>query len=280
MMQLLRDTAQARTFEKTASAKAIAKPEDWNVRGAHFKLGLQDEVGFIQPPQIPVELRSIQLDLEAMEQRGGPSWSMFGSVQNRMTAYAMAQVVATTNQIAKYYHKGLIDLFSDMDNFMLQLIKDNDYRPYDMTLPSGLPPKSRLSAEYELRIPGDMVQRATTARMLNPEFELSDERIMEELFPEIKNPTDELAKIRASKARKHPIYATISLAEALKQEATLLRNGKDTGGADLYEKAATRLEQEIIGGEQPKPGATRPHVGVRPEVQPPNSRAEIPEELR
>ncbi len=125
-----------------------------------------------------------------------------------------------------------------------------------------------------------MVQRATTARMLNPEFELSDERIMEELFPEIKNPAEELAKIRASKARKHPIYATISLAEALKQEATLLRNGKDIGGADLYEKAAARLEQEIIGGGQQQPSTTQPSVGVRPEVQPPTQRAEIPEELR
>ena len=275
MMQLLRDTAQARTYEKSTSAKQIVQPETWYRRGAHYKLGPQDEVGFIQPPAVPVELRSIQLDLEAMEQRGGPSWTMFGSVQQRMTAYAMSQVVATTNQIAKYYHRGIIDLVSDIDNFFYDLVKTFGYKPYGISLPSGLPANIQLTAEYELRIPGDLTQRATTARMLNPEFELSDERIMEELFPEIKNPTEELAKIRASKARKHPIYAAISLAEALKQEARLLRNIGDTGGAELFEKAAERMELEITG-QQPQqaeraPAPPRP----RPEALPPSEAQQL-----
>ena len=280
MMQLLRDTAQARTYEKSTSSNQIVKPETWYRRGAHYKLGPQDEIGFIQPPPVPVELRSIQLDLEAMEQRGGPSWTMFGSVQQRMTAYAMAQVVATTNQIAKYYHKGIIDLYSDIDNFFYNMMKTYNYKPYGMSLPSGLPANLKLSAEYELRIPGDLVQRATTARMLNPAFELSDERIMEELFPEIKNPTEELARVRASKARKHPIYATISLAEALKQEATLLRKANDIAGAELYEKAAGRLEQEIMSFGQEQPATRQRQPRVRPEVQPPTTRAQIPQELR
>jgi len=272
MMQLLRDTAQARTFEKTTSAKQIVHPEDWNRRGAHYKLGPQDDIGFIQPPAVPVELRSIQLDLEAMEQRGGPSWTMFGSVQQRMTAYAMSQVVATTNQIAKYYHRGVIDLFTDMDNFMYDLIKTNGYRPYGMELPKGLPANTRLSAAYELRIPGDLTQRATTARMLNPAFELSDERIMNELFPEIKNPTEELALVRASKARKDPVFAALSLVEALKEEARLMRAAGDTRGAELYDTAASRKEQEILGEQQQQPGqqgAVSPRI--RPEVLPPGT---------
>ena len=269
MMQLLRDTAQARTYERTSSAKQIVQPETWYRRGAHYKLGLQDEIGFIQPPAPPVELRQLQLDLEAMEQRGGPSWTMFGSIQQRMTAYAMSQVVATTNQIAKAYHTGIIDLFTDIDNFFYSMIRENNYSPYGMKLPDNLPPDVRLSASYELRIPGDLVQRATTARMLNPDFELSDERIMEELFPEIKNPTEELARVRASKARKHPIYAQISLAEALKQEALLLRNARDTTGAELYEKAAERLEAEITGEAQEQAQQQqRQNVRIRPEVSP------------
>jgi len=272
MMQLLRDTAQPRTYEKTSSAKQIVQPETWYRRGAHYKIGLQDEIGFISPPPIPVEFRNLQLDLEAMRDRGGPSSSMFGSITNRMTSYAMSQVAATTNQLAKDYHTGIIDCLSDIDNFFYALIKENKYKPYALDFPQGLPETAKLTAEYELRIPGDLVQRATTARMLNPEFEISDERIMEELFPEIKNPTEELGKIRASKARKHPIYATISLAEALKQEALLLRNGGDTEGADLYEKAAARVGQEIIGQQEQEtlPGeGAQPRVRVRPEVSPP-----------
>lgn len=281
VLQILRDTAQARTFERSASATQIVKPETWYRRGAHYKLGIQDEVGFIQPPAIPVELRSTQLDLEAMMQRGGPSWTMFGSVQSQMTAYAMAQVVATTNQISRYYHQGIVDCISDIDNFFLDLIRANNYKPYGMSLPANLPPSAKLTAEYELRIPGDMVQRATTARILNPEFELSDERIMAELFPEVKNPSEELANVRASKARKNPIYAQLSLIEALRQEAELLRDEKDLEGAELYEKASARLEQAIIGEAQQAtaPPAER-SAGIRPEVQPPQVTEQMPPERR
>lgn len=268
IFQLLRDTAQARTYEKSSSSNQIVKPETWYRRGAHYKMGLQDEVGFIQPPTIPVEIRSAQLDLEAMEQRGGPSWTMFGSVQQRMTAYAMAQVAATTNMTAGEFHEGVVDCISDIDNFWYRMIKANGYKPYKMSLPSGLPSDARISASYELRVPGDIIQRATTGRMLSPAFELSDERILEELFPEIKNPVEELARIRASKARKHPIYVQLSLIATLRQEAVILKEAKDASGAALYEMAADRLEQELMGEEQetPLPGKV---PGARPEALPP-----------
>ena len=268
ILQMLRDTVQARTFERSSSTKTIVQPESWYRRGAHYKLGLQDEVGFIQPPALPAELRSIQLDMEAMLQRGGPSWTMFGSIQQRMTAYAMAQVVATTNQIAKNFHRGVIDCITDIDNFLYDMIRNNGYTPYGLSIPENLPPIAKLSAEYELRIPGDLAQRATTARMLNPDFELSDERIMEEIFPEIKNPTEELARVRAGKARRNPIFAQISLIEALRQQATLLRDARDMESAALFDKAADRAEAMLVGvPEQPaQPG----RVGVRPEVIPPS----------
>ncbi len=278
MMQILRDTAQPKTFERTSSAKQIVKPEEWNQRGAHFSIGLQDEIGYIAPPGVPVELRSIQLDLEAMEQRGGPSWTMFGSVQQRMTAYAMSQVIATTNQIAKYYHLGIIDLFTDIDNFMYDLIRENNYKPYGIQLPDGLPGGVRMSAAYELRIPGDLTQRATTARILSPEFELSDERIMEYEFPEIENPAEELALIRASKARKHPVYAMLGLTDALTQDAKLLRDAGDTAGAELHEMAAETVKSSIqsLGAQQGAGRQTLPNTQDR--VPPAESRD--PREVR
>lgn len=270
VLQLLRDTAQPRTYERTSNPQQIVKPETWYTRGAHYKLGPQDEVGFITPPPLPTELRSTQLDLEAMEQRGGPSWAMFGATQQRMTAYAMSQIAATTHQVSRAYHRGVMDCISDIDNFLYDMIKENKYKPYGIGLPDNLPANAKLSAEYELRVPGDMVQRATTSRMLNPEFELSDEYIIEHNFPEIKNPAEELARVRASRARKNPIYAQISLIEALRQEATLLRNVKDIEGATLYEKAADKMEQMILA--EPQQEAAPPAVAeprIRPEVRPP-----------
>jgi len=104
--------------------------------------------------------------------------------------------------------------------------------------------------------------------MLNPDFELSDEYIMEHNFPEIKNPAEEMSRVRAGKARNNPIYVQISLIEALRKEAKLLRDVKQLDAATLYEKAADRIEQGILAEQQQEaPPATPP--SVRPEVRPP-----------
>lgn len=268
ILQLLRDTAQARTFERSSGAQQIVKPETWYRRGAHYKLGPNDEVGFINPPAIPMEIRGAQLDLEAMIGRGGPSPAMYGQFQQRMTTYAMTQIVATTHQVSRSYHKGVINCITDIDNFWYSLIKRFGYKPYGIALPNGLPERARLTADYELRVAGDMVGKATTARMLNPAFELSDEYIIERLFPEIKNPTEELARVRASKARKSPEYAQISLIEGFRQEAKLLDNEGDHDAAALYNKVADRMEQQIVGEPQ-SPEKPPKRVRARPEVVPP-----------
>lgn len=273
LLQILRDYAQARTYEKTNSAKQIVKPEDWYKRGGHFKLGLQDDVGFITPPPVPVELRGAQLDMEAMLQRGGPPFSQLGNVGRGMTAYVMAQVTASTNNTAKAFHQGIIDCFSDIDNFWLQQMKDYGYKPYGQTLPAGLPEDFELTAEYELRIPGDLTQRATNARMMNPDFSLSEERVMEWEFPEIKNPAEEIARRDAGKARRDPIFAQLSLISALRQEAVLLRKARDLDGAELYEKAASIKEQQIMGTQQQPEQGGRAAPGTRPEVIPATGRA-------
>lgn len=263
-MQLLRDTAQARTYEKTTSQTRIVKPEEWSKRGAHFKLGPNDDLGFIQPPAIPIELRSAQLDMEAMMQRGGPSWAMFGNIQQQMTAYVMSQIASSANQTTKAYHHGIIDCITDIDNFWLHLIQENKYKPYDKSLPSGLPPDAKITADYEMRIPGDLVQRATTARMLNPDFTLSNSRIMGELFPEIKNPTEEQAMVRADKAEKHPVRAAISLVESFREEAELLRKADNDSAAELYESAASLVEASISQAPQPQGAPSNLPTGGTP----------------
>jgi len=274
LMQILRDYAQARTYEKTNSARQIVQPESWYKRGAHYKLGQQDDVGFIVPPPIPMEIRSTQLDLEAMMQRGGPTWQQYGNVSAGMTAYVMSQVVASTNNTASAFHQGIIDCVGDIDEFWKYLMQEHNYKPYGQSIPEGLPEDFEILTDYELRIPGDLTQRATNARMLNPDFSVSEERVMEWNFPEIKNPAEEMAKRDAGMARHDPIFAQLSLISALRQEAELLRRAKDADGAKLYDKAADMKEQEIMGLQQgqaqqgraaPRPGpATVPPPGMAP----------------
>jgi hypothetical protein len=99
-MQILRDTAQTRWFEKSASGKNILTPEKVYKRGAIFRGGTQDSIEPLAVPPIPVELRTTQLDMEAMLQRGGPSWTMFGSVQAQLSSYVISQIAASTSHIA------------------------------------------------------------------------------------------------------------------------------------------------------------------------------------
>lgn len=250
-MQVMRDTAQPRTFERSRSGKPIIKAEDLFKRGAIFRGTPEDSIDFLVPPPIPIELRASQLDMEAMMQRGGPSWAMYGNIQQQMTAYVMSQVAASANQIAKPFHQGAIFALSDIDNFWLQMIRDLGYKPYNWEIPKELPENVKVTADYEIRIPGDLVQRATTARMLDPEFTLSPMRVMEELFPEIKNPLKELAQIRAARAERHPITVVIATIVAFREEAEKLRKARDTVSSQLYSNAANLLESQL---SSPRPG--------------------------
>lgn len=274
-MQLLRDTAQARIIEKTRGDKRIVKPEDVFKRGAIFRMGVDEDVSFMTPPVMPIELRSTQIDMEAMMQRGGPSWAMFGAAQGSMTAFVMSQISAATNQVAHPYHQGVIDCMSDIDNFWYEQIRKFSYKPYKIALPKGLADDIKLTAEYEIKIPGDLIQRATVARMLDPDFRLSYRRVIEELFPEIKSPAQEKAFIRADKAELHPVNSMIDLVVSLKKQAKILRTAGDIAAAQLHEKAAANVERALSLSEEeaappPEVAPTRRAIGSRIEGAPPS----------
>jgi hypothetical protein len=271
-MQLLRDSAQPRIKEKSRN-KQIVKPEEVFKRGAIFRMSPEEDVEFMTPPPIPIEIRSMQLDMEAMLQRGGPSWAMFGNFSQPLTAYVMSQIAASTNQIAKPFHQGIINCITDIDNFWQQTIEQFGYRPYDMPVPK-LPKKTKLTAEYEIRIPGDMIQRLTAARMADPQFRLSYTRTVQELFPEVKNPVSEKALIRTDDAERNPVMAMLTLIEGLRNEAKGLDKAGDPVTARLYEKAANKLEAtfDVPEPDQSQPGQpsqARPEIGNRTEALPP-----------
>ena len=237
-LQLLRDTAQPRIFERSRSGKAIVKPEDVFRRGAIFRGGPDDAVEFIGTPPIPLELRSTQLDLEAMMQRGGVSWAMYGSVQGQLTAYVMSQIAASANQVMKPFHQAFVNRYEDIDNDWLVDIKERGVKPYGWSYPTALPDNAYVSADYEVEIPGDLVQRATTARMLDPDFTLSYTYVLGKLFPDIEDPMQERAQRRADQAEGHPSNALIALIQYYRRQAAWLSKTGDRETARLYEAVA------------------------------------------
>ena len=115
---------------------------------------------------------------------------MYGNVTGELTAYVMSQIAASANQVMRPYQQALQNLFADIDNAWLKDIRLRGVRPYGWKIPSFIPDTARISANFEIEIPGDLVQRATSARMLDPQFALSYSYVVDKLFPEIKNPTE------------------------------------------------------------------------------------------
>lgn len=263
--QMLRDTAQTRWLELSQSQQ-ILKPADMYKRGAIFKGRPGDKVEPLPVPPIPVELRADRIDMENMLQRGGTPWAVQGSIQQAMSVALMSQVAAAAQQSFGPYHEGAIDMFSDIDNFWLAQIKKHSYRPYGLEWPK-LPEDVRVTAEYSVRIPGDLVARATVARMLDPKFSLSETTVMDMQFPEIKNIMKEQARRRKDEALRHPINAQIDLIKAFRAEAANLRKLKDDEGAKLYEKAAA-VAEAMLTPPQPEaeaaPPRTRPEEAAAP----------------
>ncbi len=268
-MQLLRDTAQPRWFEQSRSGQPILRPQDMFKRGAIFKGAPDDSVSPIPTPAIPIEMRTTQLDMEAMMQRGGMSWAVYGNVQQNLTAYVMAQITASASQVLRPYHTAIMDLFTDIDNMWLGVIKNRGYKPYDFSIPKEIPDSMRVTAEYELQIPGDLVQKATTARMLDPDFRLSYSEVMTELFPNVKDPSREMAKVKSDMAQFSPVAISIAMIEAYRQNAEALRRAKNYKAAMLFDRAADAVESQL----SPTEPTTQPPISPRTEIAPRTSTA-------
>lgn len=254
-LQLLRDTAQPRWFERSRSGEAIMKPEDVFKRGTIFRGAPDDSIEALAVPPIPVELRSDRLDMEAMLQRGGPPYALYGNLQQAMSAYLMAQVSAAAQQVFKPYHQAVIDVLTDIDNHWIDMVRKFSVHPYSFSVPSDITEDIRVSASYEIKIPGDLAQKATVARMLSPTFTLSETRVMDELFPEITNPVQEQALARKDVAMRHPVMATVDLIQAFRLEAVKCRELGDKESAELYESAAAAAEATIAPSQPGAPGA-------------------------
>ncbi len=242
-MQLLRDTAQPRWFEKSRSGKPILDKINLFKRGSIFRGTPEDSVEALQVPAIPVEIRGNQLDMEAMMERGGVSWAAQGNFRGQLTSYVMAQVIASTAQVARPFHQAAQSVMGDIDNIWWSMIKTTSAKPYDFKMPTELDDWIEITADYEIEIPGDLIQRATSAKMLDPQFVMPFNYILGKLFPEVKNPAAAKAMIRADEAQRLPANAMIAAIDYFKKEAQA--KGVDPDVRRLFLLAAQYTEQQM-----------------------------------
>lgn len=263
MMQLLRDTAQARWVEKS-TGEAKVKPEDIFKRGAVFHLSLNETLEPVQMPVIPVELRALQFDVASMRQKGQVPDVLFGGAPQAISGYLMQQIAGATAHILKPYQLVLKFLLEELSNIWLSDIRRLGLRPYGSSLPNNELP--RVEIDLRIDIPGDIVQRATVARMLDPTFTISTQTVMDMLFPEIRSPIVEQARARASRALQHPVAVTLDLIAALEEQVQLAEASGDIRLATRLRNAVRAVEAQMSGAGIPPAPTPRP--------------TEIPEEFK
>jgi hypothetical protein len=263
--QLMRDTANPRWLELSNSENGILQAENLFKRGAIFRGAPGETVTPLPTPPIPVELRQLMLDYQNMIQRGAFPWSVFGNIQQQMSYLAMASVASASMQVLSPYVGALEGLLTDMDNYWVNVIRENKLAPDKYKPPAGMPVDSKFDVQVDIDIPGYLIQRATVARMLNPSFKLSTTTVMDKLFPEVSNPLQEQAGARKDDALNHPKAVMADSIIAYREQARVLREAGDADAAQVYEKLAASLEIEL-GGQPPAqiPGQQVPAREVAP----------------
>ena len=262
LQQLMRDTANPRWFEQSRGDTPILREADMFKRGAIFRGTPEENITPLPTAPIPVELRTMLFDYQNMIQRGSFPWAVYGNIQQSISSIAMANIASASMQVLTPYYLAIKGLLSDIDNFWLGQMRKYGYKPNGFKMPEDLPEDVRFQVDFSIDIPGFLIQRATTARMLDPSFRLSTATTMEKLFPEIKDSLREIAKARRDDALSHPKALTIDNITAFLEEARILREANDIKTAELYEMAAKSMEAELAAPSVPA-GKTATEKPVR-----------------
>ncbi len=249
MQQLLRDSAQPVSFEKSATGQQIVPDaEQLYRRGAHFRMTPQDDLGYLQKPPIPVELRTMLFDVGNMIQRGSLPHVMYGNIQQQINSYIISVAAASGQQALAPYKEAIETCITDVCNLWLNQVWHQQLRPYGVRTPPKLPDGVQVVSNLRLHIPGDITQRATVSRMLNPEFKLSMAQLYDLLWPEVSDPNRELARINSEDALRHPVAQHLNLIRAYQDQAEILSKAGDDDGAARFTAAADQLVNELREG--------------------------------
>ncbi len=259
MQQAARTAAQPHWLELSSGETPIATETLMDRWGSVLHGQPGEDVRPLQGTPIPVELTNILFHYQNELQRGMFPWAVFGNVQQQMSYLAMANVASASMQILTPYKDAIQGMRTDVNNFWINMILENGFNPHNFKKPKNIPDKENrlFDVNADVEIPGYLVQRATVARMLNPEFRLPEAWLMGRLFPEIRNTLKSQADIRAEDAMMDPMAIMVDQILAYRSQAKLLEESGDVDSAALYGELADLKEAQLsIPQEQARQAAT------------------------
>ena len=256
LQQAARTAAQPHWLELSSGETPIANEALMDRWGSVLHGQPGDSVTPLQTPQIPVELTNILYTYQNELQRGSFPYAVFGNIQQQMSYLAMANVASASLQVLTPYIEAYKGLRSDLDNFWSDMLLVNKLKPYKFDAPQNIPEGDMrmFDVDATVEIPGYLIQRATVARMMNPNFKLPKTWVMERIFPEIKNSLKATADIRAEEAMEDPRAIMVDQILAYLEQARMNRESDTPNikAAELYEKLASVLEAGLTGQQAPQ----------------------------
>jgi len=251
IQQLLRDSANPKWIERVDGGSGYLTPENVTKRGQVYSIGLQEEIFSVGAQPIPVDLRTHQFDLRNQISRAQFSDSSFGEGGD-IGVFAMSQATASTKQILEPFQTGLT---IGMGELATKNTHEHIRRSQPIgtqELPLNLPSDVSLDYNYDIEIPGDFLQRANAAKIINPEFKLSEETLIRSMFPEVRDPFEEKARVDSEDSMRSEMAMAIkeiSEFRRLADQAHLLNNGE---AERLLIQAADAREAQILGSPSPQ----------------------------
>ncbi len=241
--QILRDVANAKWIERTASGDVV-KPADINKRGTIWSIDLGEDIWAVQGPGAPIDLRPHQFDVRQQIQRGTFQDTSFGA--DASSAFVMAQTTSATQQILQPFLDGIRDGNGELITRNAAMAQRLNLTVGGVPIPDGVPEDISYDFDYDIEIPGDFLQRANSARILNPGFRISQETLTEQLFPEIQDPFTERHRLSTEDVMNSQIMVTIKSIQELRQAAVHANLAGDGETEALFVAAANQLEAQIV----------------------------------
>lgn len=243
MQQILRDTAQPRIISQTRS-KGVVNDSNWAKRGAIYEIDVDEDIRTLQMPGIPIELTSLIQVIQGMIQRGSFSYSLFQG--GEASGFAQSQISAAAQNIVEPYRAAISHLKTDISNIWYEgLVRLGK-------IDKAIPAEAKFKVDIKVSVPGDLIQRATTARQLDSDFELSQTTTTELLFPEITDPNKEMILARRDQAMRSDAMAQLDLIEALNSQADALKSDGRDRQAELYYSYARFVQAQLQAQSQPQ----------------------------
>ena len=181
----------------------------------------------------------------------------------------MTQIISSSQRVLWPFQDAFMHLMGASATLNFQHMKH-----LGISLPNGggtLPENLVMDYKYDITIPGDFIQRASVARVLNPEFRLSQSTIYDTLFPEVQSALLEEGRLNAEDANRDPIFRALLTINELMKASAEARGLRDEQFAVLLEQAANLMQQKIFqpqtGDNVSATGGGLPAAGMSPVFQ-------------